>query len=568
MADQTLWFKIGSVFSKEGFTKAQTAVKDMAGEVKRGAAVFNQMASVFGELDGSAAKAMGAMGGLLTAISSLSVSGIAVQGAMLLVTKAVSSLKEEMEATKARAAELKESVDRAFGAAIAENASGLRREVAAISGEFERVAKFAREYTAALNGLRSSTASGGVVALEVEKLNKMLEAHTEEERKSIEATYAMRIAREKAANVEEAAALKIETAHDAVVEAQNRVANIEEQLAAIAANRATLEEALARQRENNGSKQKELSAQIAALMENESALLEKQNAERDRVSVLMVEEERARQEATNATATATASIKSLELSQLRQAEAAEAARLAAAEKAEEDRLSAAVARQERAEREAAEQDRKDAADAAKALADAEREVAERIRNDADAAQKDAADAAKALADAERAYAAALEKYEKNYAENVMTEDVLGQSKKGKSLSMGIPVRVQGSIKADVVAKDLETAVKDGLVKNVREMDAFARRRAKEVDQLEKTKMRQLERETQKYNRLREQNAKTWSKKDADFVKKFEQIRAAAEAQKKDLEDAKQRVQEERRRAKENHDNLKTIKDKLTALGLK
>ena len=546
MADQTLWFKIGSVFSKEGFTKAQASVKDMAGEVKRGAAVFNQMASAFGELDGSAAKAMGAMGGLLTAISSLSVSAIAVQGAMLLVTKAVSSLKEEMEATKARAAELKESVDRAFGAAIAENASGIRREVAAISGEFERVAKFAREYTAALNGLRSSTASGGVVALEVEKLNKMLEAHTEEERKNIEATYAMRIAREKAANVEEAAALKIETAHAAVVEAQNRVANIDEQLAAIAANRATLEEALARQRENNGSRQKELSAAIASLMENESALLEKQNAERDRVNVLMVQEEQARQEATNATATATASVKSLELSQLRQAEAAEAARLATAEKAEEDRLSAAAARQERAEREAAEQ----------------------IRKDADAAQKDAADAAKALADAERAYAAALEKYEKNYAENVMTEDVLGQSKKGKSLSMGIPVRVQGSIKADVVAKDLEAAVKEGLVKNVREMDAFARRRAKEVDQLEKTKMRQLERETQKYNRLREQNAKTWSKKDADFVKKFEQIRAAAEAQKKDLEDAKQRVQEERRRAKENHDNLKTIKEKLTALGLK
>lgn len=546
MADQTLWFKIGSVFSKEGFTKAQTAVKDMAGEVRRGAAVFQHMAGAFGELDGSAAKAMGAMGGLLTAISSLSVSAIAVQGAMLLVTKAVSSLKEEMEATKARAAELKESVDRAFGAAIAENASGIRREVAAISGEFERVAKFAREYTAALNGLRSSSASGGVVALEVEKLNKMLEAHTEEERKNIEATYAMRIAREKAANIEEAAALKIETAHDAVVEAQNRVANIEEQLAAIAENRATLEEALARQRENNGSKQKELSAQIASLMESESALIEKQNAERDRVSVLMVEEEQARQEATNATATATASIKSLELSQLRQAEAAEAARLATAEKAEEDRLSAAAARQERAEREAA----------------------EKIRKDADAAQKDAADAAKALADAERAYAAALEKYEKNYAENVMTEDVLGQSKKGKSLSMGIPVRVQGSIKADVVAKDLEAAVKEGLVKNVHEMDAFARRRAKEVDQLEKTKMRQLERETQKYNRLREQNAKTWSKKDADFVKKFEQIRAAAEAQKKDLEDAKQRVQEERRRAKENHDNLKTIKEKLTALGLK
>jgi len=56
--------------------------------------------------------------------------------------------------------------------------------------------------------------------------------------------------------------------------------------------------------------------------------------------------------------------------------------------------------------------------------------------------------------------------------------------------------------------------------------------------------------------------------DADFAAKFEKLRDTALAQKKEIDDARARLQQAQQREKDNHDNLKKIQERLKALGLK
>ena len=189
---------------------------------------------------------------------------------------------------------------------------------------------------------------------------------------------------------------------------------------------------------------------------------------------------------------------------------------------------------------------------------------EEVRKEAAEAQKAVNDAAKDVAAAERAYAQALAEYEKNFADNKFSEDIFGQDKKG----LAVPVKISGTVKAEVVSHDLEKAINDGLVRSVKDMDRFNRDRAKQIDKEEREKWNQLKREKQKYDQLMERSRKTWSQQDKDFVKKFEKLRDTAVAHKKAIEDAKKELEEAKKREKDNHDNLRDIKKKMEKLGLK
>ena len=539
---QKISFEIGSTFSGEGFRQAQASVGNMNNNIKSAANTASQLASAFGGLDASAAKSMRAITGMINSLMTLNATAIITQAAMIAISAYVDKCNKEMEALQERSEALRASVDKAFNRAVADQIKGVHDEIKSISGEFDRITAQAAAFAAALSGLKGSVATGGIVNLEIEKVNEMLRAHTDAEKATIEATYNLKIATAKAAVSREQWNDKIEAAHTAVVANAERVANCDKEIAIIQQKRAELEEARLQLLGNNSDKAEKLAAAIAQLAAEEEAIRTKQNDLRAKGNVLLVQEqktlvdsENAEKEMSLAITKATAKIIDVEHASDTMAEKEAQAALAAEAEAK------------------ARKERKDQMDEERRLS---KEAAE--------AQKQMNDAAKEVADAERELAEAIARYERNFADNEMKNDIMGQDKRG----LAVPVKVQGEIKANIVAHDLEKAINEGLIRSVKDMDRFNRDRAKALDKEEREKWNQLKREKQKYDQLLERSRKTWSQQDKDFVKKFEKLRDTAEAHKKAIEEAKQRLQLAQQREKDNHQNLADIKKKLENLGLK
>lgn len=544
MASQKLQFDIGSTFSGEGFKQAQVSVGNLNKGVRAAATTASQMSSVLGGLDNSAVKAMGALTGMMQSLMTLNATAIITQSAMIAITAYINKCNAEVEELTRRTADLKARVDQTFNRALAASVAEVHAEIKNISGDFDRVTSQASAFQAALMGLKGSVATGGIINLEVAKVNEMLAAHSEAEKAQIEATYNLKIATEKAAAQREQWNGKIEAAQTAVAKNAERVALYDQELAAVQAKRAELEEARLQAAVADKAKAAQIKAEIDKLAQTEANIRTQQNTLREKSNTLELQEQKVRQDATNAEMQASIAVTqaAAKIDDLKQAaeNLAHEQQEAAQKQAAENRLKEEKAAQLKAEK--------------------------TMYDEAQAAQKAVDDAARDVAEAEQAYAAALAKYAANYAENEMTGNIFAQSRRNSS--MLVPVRVEGRIKADVVAKDVESAIKGGLIGSVKDLDNFSRQRSREVDQFERDKLKQLEVETQKYQRLQEQSRKTWSKADEDFVRKFETIRAAAEAQKREIEEARDRVKAAEQREKENNTNLKSIVKKMNSLGLK
>ena len=546
MADQHLKFNIGSAFSGEGFKQAQASVANMNKGVRAATSAAAGLSSALGGLDSSAAKAMGAVTGMMNALMTLNATAIITQTAMMAVTMWVNKVNEQIEALKERTRSLKSSVDESFSRILAGSVKEAHDEIRSIAGDFDRITRQATAFTAALNGLNASVATGGIVNLEVEKVNKMLEAHSDAEKAQIEATYNLQIATAKAAATQEAQTAKIESVRAELANNEKRIALYDEEVAAIQRKRAELEEARVAMLETDKAKAGRIRDEINKLAEEEARLMRDQNAAREQSKLLAVKEQQAVQDAANAAAQASIAVAQAKgkVDDL----AKKADELAAKEKEAADKLA---------------EGNRLAAEKAERLK-TEKEVQDQAR----AIQQKVNDAAKEVADAERAYAAALAKYEANFENNKIFENLMGDNGNGRRKGLAIPVRIDGAIKAEVVAKDLETAMKEGLIRSVKDMDRFNRDRARQLDRDEKDRWNQLERERQRYNQLKERSRKTWSKADADFAEKFEKLRDTALAQKKEIDDARARLRQAQQREKDNHDNLKKIKERFEALGLK
>lgn len=540
---QKISFEIGSTFSGEGFRQAQASVGNMNNNIKSAASTASQLSSAFGGLDASAVKSMRAITGMINSLVTLNATAIITQAAMIAISVYVEKCNKEMEALKERSEALKASVDKAFDRAVAGQIKNVHDEIKSISGEFDRITAQATAFAAALSGLKGSVATGGIINLEIEKVNEMLRAHSDAEKETIEATYNLKIATAKAAASREQWNDKIEAAHNAVVSNAERVANCDKEIAIIQQKRADLEEARLQLVGSNSDKAEKLAATIAQLAAEEEAIRTKQNDLRAKGNLLLVQEqktmvdsENAEKEMALAITRATAKVTDVEHAAEKMAEKEAQAALAADKEAK--------AREERAEQMKLERD---------------------MQKEAAAAQKEVNEAAKEVADAERALATAIAQYEQDFANNKFAESIFGDDRKK---GLAVPVKIDGAIKAEVVSHDLEKAINDGLVRSVKDMDQFNRDRAKQIEKEERERWHQLKQEKQKYDRLMERNRKTWSRQDADFVKKFEKLRDTAEAHKKAIDDAKQRLQIAQQRERDNHQNLADIKKKLEDLGLK
>ena len=540
---QKISFEIGSTFSGEGFRQAQASVGNMNNNIKSAASTASQLSSAFGGLDASAAKSMRAITGMINSLVTLNATAIITQAAMIAISVYVEKCNKEMEALKERSEALKASVDKAFDRAVAGQIKNVHDEIKSISGEFDRITAQATAFAAALSGLKGSVATSGIINLEIEKVNEMLRAHSDAEKETIEATYNLKIATAKAAASREQWNDKIEAAHNAVVSNAERVANCDKEIAIIQQKRADLEEARLQLIGSNSDKAEKLAATIAQLAAEEEAIRTKQNDLRAKGNLLLVQEqktmvdsENAEKEMALAITRATAKVTDVEHAAEKMAEKEAQAALAADKEAK--------AREERAEQMKLERD---------------------MQKEAAAAQKEVNEAAKEVADAERALATAIAQYEQDFANNKFAESIFGDDRKK---GLAVPVKIDGAIKAEVVSHDLEKAINDGLIRSVKDMDRFNRDRAKQIEKEERERWHQLKQEKQKYDRLMERNRKTWSRQDADFVKKFEKLRDTAEAHKKAIDDAKQRLQIAQQRERDNHKNLADIKKKLEDLGLK
>ena len=540
---QKISFEIGSTFSGEGFRQAQASVGNMNNNIKSAASTASQLSSAFGGLDASAAKSMRAITGMINSLVTLNATAIITQAAMIAISVYVEKCNKEMEALKERSEALKASVDKAFDRAVAGQIKNVHDEIKSISGEFDRITAQATAFAAALSGLKGSVATGGIINLEIEKVNEMLRAHSDAEKETIEATYNLKIATAKAAASREQWNDKIEAAHNAVVSNAERVANCDKEIAIIQQKRADLEEARLQLVGSNSDKAEKLAATIAQLAAEEEAIRTKQNDLRAKGNLLLVQEqktmvdsENAEKEMALAITRATAKVTDVEHAAEKMAEKEAQAALAADKEAK--------AREERAEQMKLERD---------------------MQKEAAAAQKEVNEAAKEVADAERALATAIAQYEQDFANNKFAESIFGDDRKK---GLAVPVKIDGAIKAEVVSHDLEKAINDGLIRSVKDMDRFNRDRAKQIEKEERERWHQLKQEKQKYDRLMERHRKTWSQQDKDFVKKFEKLRDTAEAHKKAIEVAKQRLQIAQQRERDNHQNLADIKKKLEDLGLK
>lgn len=538
MADNHIRFQIGAMFSGEGFKKAQAAVNEVNGDVKRATGSATQLAGAFSQMDQAASKNMQAMTSLVQAIATFNVTTIATSVMMIGINRYFGEMKDKADAAKKAADELHASMEKAFASALTDRMTSVNAEVRKISDDFERITKQANQFAAALEGVRSAEASGGIINLQVEKLNALLAAHSDEERANIEASYNLKIAVQKSADTEIAWQAKVEAAHQAVVDSENRKATVEKQLAAVEEERMSLEKTMVVAKESGDSHYIEIQKKVNALKEQEATLSQKILDTESQTDVLRVEENKVKQEAINAQGQATIEIRNAELAEVKLTEA----------------------KHNRTEKEEAAKDAADEKAAAELLDTKSIKTAAEIQDDANKAARE-------LAAAERDYAAKLKAYQSGDLIRELAQGLVGNGglKGGKNL---FPVDVQKSVQFAVADTKVDDAIRNGAVNTVKDADRLQRQAMREArDMISKNQGQQL-REAQRYKRLQEMNPKALASSDKAFMAKYEKIQAAAEKRKQDLAKAKEAVEKSKDKTEETNKLLKETNSMLKKLGLK
>lgn len=531
-------FRIGSVFEGEGFKKARQEVANVNSEVKKGMSAASQMAGSFAGMDASASKAMQALTGLVGAIATFNVTAIVSQVTMMAINAYFAEMKEKAESAMKAANELKASMEKAFSSALTERMSSVNKETKKLSDDFNRITKEANDFAAALEGVRSSQASGGVLSLQVEKLNALMAAHSDAERATIEASYNLKIAIERSANVEAEWQQKIEAANQARVDNNNLIANVDKQLAIVSEERRSLEETMLAAKASGDGHWIEIQKQVNALKEKEEALEQQKISAEEQNQILDLRLQKVKQDAENAQTQATIEIRNAELAEVKLTEA----------------------KHNRQVKEEA------AADAAYLDEQAKVLDAQEVKTAAEI-QADANKAARELAAAERDYAKKLAEYNAGDIIRDMAQGLVGKGGLGGGKNL-FPVDVQKSVQTAVADQRVDDAIRNGAVNTVKDADRLQRQAMREArDMISKNQGQQL-REAQRYKRLQEMNPKALASSDKAFMAKYEKIQQAAEKRKQDLEKAKKAVEDSEKKVEENNKTLKSIDKKLDKLGLK
>lgn len=532
MAEHSILFKIGSIFKGEGYQKAMKSTKDLNTNVKQSAEMASQLAGAMGGLDTSAARAAGAMTGMLSSLMTLNATAIITQATTIGLTLYFDKMKESVAGLTERMNAMKAQVEKAFQSTLSDRINSIKTEVAALAGDFERITKEANAFTAAINGLKAAQGQGGVLALEVEKVNALLAAHGEAERQAIEQTYALKIAMEKMTVAQEAGAAKVAAAQ-AEIDANTKRQHIaREQLAKLEEERRSLEETMMTAKMSEDNRWLEIQKQVNILKEQEAALTTNTIAleeERQRLDVVLAT---AKQEALNSETQAKLAVDQVTLKNQQLSEALEKKKAAEIISTQETELKTA----------------------------AEMTYTGEIKSAAEI-QAEANAAARSLAAAQKDYEAKLREY--NSAENLTkraAQDFIGNP--GTKLKGGLlPVDVQKGIQMTVADKAVDDAIRNGAVTTVKEVDQLQRQAMRESRDAISKNQRQQIREAQRYKRLEKMDPDKLASADRDFMTKYNKLLEHQQKQKEELTKSKDKMEEA---VKE----MKDINTKLKELGLK
>ena len=530
MAEHSISFKIGSYFKGEGFQKAAKSTKDLNTNVKQSAEMASQLAGAMGGLDTSAARAAGAMTGMLSSLMTLNATAILTQATTIGLTLYFDKMKESVAGLTERMNAMKAQVEKAFQSTLSDRINSIKSEVAALAGDFERITKEANAFTAAMNGLKAAQGQGGILALEVEKMNALLAAHGEAERQAIEQTYALKIAMEKMAVAQEAGAAKVAAAQAEIDANTERQRIAREQLAKLEEERRSLEETMMIAKMSEDNRWIEIQKQVNALKDQEAALATNTIAleeERQRLDVVLMT---AKQEALNSETQAKLAVDQVTLKNQQLNEVLETKKAAEIRSTQETELKAA----------------------------AEMTYTGEIKTAAEL-QAEANTAARNLAAAQKEYEAKLREY--NSAENLITR-AAQDNVAGVKLKNGLlPVDVQKGIQMTVADREVDDAIRNGAITTVKEADNLQRQAMREARDVISQNQRQQTAEAKRYERLKELNPKALASADRDFMAKYEKLLTHQQKQKEELTKSKDKMEEA---VKE----MKDIKRKMEELGLK
>lgn len=529
MADNRIQFSIGSIFSGEGFKKAQMAVQKMDGTMKKSISNVAGMAGSLEGLDANALKATFAMTGMISSLASLNATSILSQAEMTALSFVLGDLNKQLEEANKQLAEAKKNAQKNWANYLTREIRNTEKEVKNLMGDFDAITKRANAFTNAIEGVALASSKGGVADLEIEKLNAMLEAHSDAERETIERTYALKAAIAKASISEQEWTSKREAAQQSVVDAEKKLELLKKQEQAYLAEQNQLRGGVARLR-GNGDREKarELEKMIREMDEKRLAKLDEITAQEDEIRRLREVEKRVTIESTNAAKEHEAGLLQLRLADQKASEAA--ANKAAADKA--------------------------AAEAAKEKAIGDKHKAEDMSaiDHARQAQEDAAEAAQKLAEAEKAYAEALEEYNRNFLANTIAAETRGKLVYQGTLDAATSQKVQSMNAAHAV----DQAIRERRVASVKDALRIEREARREARDAMSRDSGQRAREEQRYVNLLGKNQKTWSKSDRDFVEKYKKILDAESQQKRDLEARKAEFDRQRQIAVDSLDALRNV----------
>lgn len=539
MAEKSLILTIGGIFKGDAFKKARAAVVEMNGDIKKGAGAASQLAAAFGGLDASASKSLQAVAGMAQAIATFNVTAIVTQGMMTAINWHYAEMKERAEAAAAAAKELKAAAAAAFSNTLSAQITSVNNEVKNLAADFDSITKQANAFSAALEGVRAASSQGGILKLQTEKLQAMIDAHTDAERQTIESEYNLKIAHAQLIAAEEAGSERITAATEAMETNQKRVANLDTQLAKITEERAHLEETLLIERAGNGKHAADLEKQIATLKQQEIDLERKRNDAAANAEVLELNLQKAKLEAANATEQATQGVKAAQLADTKLREATHAREVAESAAKQAADLAASAKVMDAQETKTAAEIQADVNKAAKDLEAAQREYVDTINKWIDGGGM--------LFDAIQQNLAAGNK---NWTKAGVLDAATQQALVGQVGAFAVDQALAGGAKT---VRDLQRAEREG---QRRGRDALSQDSG------------QMTREAKRYERLAKQDRDKLSKADKDFMDKFEKLRNANKEEKKKIADREANIKELATNTKELRKTADEIAKKLDKLGLK
>ena len=531
MAEHNIKFTLGSTFKGEGYQKATKAIKDVNSNVRQSAELISSFASAFGGMDTKAAQAAKAISGFAQVAASGNIVAMATQGAMLALSFAMDKLRERAKAAREQYEAIVKAQEAAFNSELAGRIEALQGRLQHIAHDFETVAKQAAAMTAAINGLEASRDQGGIIALETQKLNELLAAHSEAERQAIEQTYALKIAVERAAVVQAQGADKVDAATTAFSDCLTRQQIAAEQLAAVTQTRVELEKKRATLDENEKKQRETIDKEIAELKKQEVGLLQRQTQLQKEREILDVQLQKAKQDAANAEASALNQVKQVELKNKELAE-----QLA---------------------------NRKGAEDGARASAEsktaADNELAEKVKSAAQI-QAEVNTAAANLKAAQQEYEAKLREW--NDPANLAKYAARQSVGTGNDLKRGVlDDKTQKTIQDIYANQKVSDAIASGGITSVKEASRLEREAMREARDAISANQAQAIKEEQRYQRIKQMGDRAKSEQDKKFEKQYEQIKGKQDKSLSELGNAKSSMD----RAA---DDLADIKAKLEDLGLK